>query len=201
MFVCAEPRLETWSPDFSSSGQADPIWARLRCGGVELCNSLGWVDWLENPVQVQLCESCGTPFCADGGFVHISRLGDLILWTAPQDSPDPAAPHEALKTLGAIAFPAAVWQTLGALPADRYPPANHRAVAEAWTLGAKVDRELLAPLLAPLLANPQAIGTWQVRSVSETGARVEFIHGWPAFAFIGETAHIALNADLVLVPV
>ena len=88
MLLYDKPSLEKWSPDFSSSGQSSPVWTRLKYGQVELCNSLEWTDWTPNPVQVQICDACGTPGCASGGYVHISVLNDLVLWTVPQPSGD-----------------------------------------------------------------------------------------------------------------
>src|SRR5262245_57164587 len=84
MKICSDIGLEKWRPDFSSSGQKSPTWTRSRCEGVELFNSLESTTWTENPVQVVLCDACGHEGCASGGYVHVSRLGDFVLWTTPQ---------------------------------------------------------------------------------------------------------------------
>ena len=55
VLVCHDPELVAWRPDFSSSGQSDPDWTLVRCRGERLTNALNWVDWSENPVQVELC--------------------------------------------------------------------------------------------------------------------------------------------------
>jgi hypothetical protein len=135
MFVCRDPRLEKWKPDFSSSEQADPDWARVVCDETELTNSLDWLEWDENPVQVQVCDACGHIGCASGGYVHVSRLADLVLWTAPQlDLSDfhertEYAPTTVLKKLGAVAILAATWDAWPTPRASSLEPANFRCVA------------------------------------------------------------------------
>src|SRR4051794_12207457 len=84
MRFCDQPVFERWSPDFSSSGLANPVWTRAKCDGSELCNSLEWTDWEDDPVQVQLCDACGTPGCASGGYARISALAGFVLWTPPR---------------------------------------------------------------------------------------------------------------------
>ena len=153
MTTCTAFSLEKWTPDFTSSGGGSPLWIRLRCGPLELCNSLEWVEWSVNPVQVQICDACGAIDCASGGYVHLSRLRDLVLWTAPQAEPmddwakGQYAPLIALESLGAIAFPEQTWSALGAAASDipgpeRVEVSNWRAVAEAWALGPSRPRNL-----------------------------------------------------------
>lgn len=84
MIFVDRPELETWCPDFSSSGQSDPTWTRLRSGSLVLANSLEAPEWDTNPVQVIVCEACGHPQCATGGYVHVSRTPRHVVWTAPQ---------------------------------------------------------------------------------------------------------------------
>lgn len=146
MIICSETSMEKWSPNFSSSGQVSPVWTRLRFQNTELCNTLEWVDWLENPVQVQICDACGTINCASGGYIHISRLLELVLWTTPQiDVADEWArcrysPIFPLESLGAIGFPMQTWLDLRTSFPDlpdpsKLPKANCRAVVDAWALG------------------------------------------------------------------
>ena len=141
MKLCADVSLETWTPNFSTSGQPDPRWTRARWAGVELCNSLEWAEWAENPVQVILCEACGYAGCASGGYVHVSQLDGRVLWTAPQiDTSDEwsVAQHAAaaaVRRLGAVAFPAATWEQWKMLARDlpavaALPAANGRALAD-----------------------------------------------------------------------
>jgi hypothetical protein len=138
MFVCDQLRTEVWHPDFSTSSQVSPTWTRVTCRGVEITNSLEWAYWLENPVQVILCDACGTEACASGGYVHVSRLPRHVLWSAPQAEPDEVLRF--LHRLGALAIPIETWNewstTIHELPhADRLAPANYAAIADAWILG------------------------------------------------------------------
>jgi hypothetical protein len=146
MTICTDIELQKWSPDFSSSGQANPLWTRLKFRGTELCNSIEWAEWQSNPVQVQLCDACGTIGCASGGYIHVSTFGSLVLWTGPQlpaiddwtTAQNGAA--AALRILGSIAFTVETWDavraTVPCLPGKpALPTANRRAVADAWTLG------------------------------------------------------------------
>jgi hypothetical protein len=147
MIMCRDCTVETWSPDFSSSGQSNPIWTRVRFEGAELVNTLEWVDWGRNPVQVELCDACGTPDCRSGGYVHVSRFDGFVLWTAPQEinvadewAVSQYEPASVLKKFGAIAVPDEKWKEWKAIAHDLpappvFPRANGRALAEAWALG------------------------------------------------------------------
>jgi hypothetical protein len=165
MKVCSDFTVEAWSPDFSSSSQANPRWTRVRWSGIDLCNSLEWADWMRNPVQVRLCDACGCQGCAHGNYVHISNLGDFVLWTTPQvDTRDDwekrqNAPLPALGLLGAVAIPPSTWEQWRVLApqlpeAPALPKANGLALAEAWILGEGRPtniQELLPMLRARLL--------------------------------------------------
>jgi hypothetical protein len=146
MRICDRLHVATWRPDFSSSEQVSPTWTRLRCDEREISDSIEWVEWLRNPVQVELCDACGHAGCASGGFVHVSRLGDFVLWTRPQLARGPSVLEpEAdvwaeLRTRGALAVRASAWNDLAAMEpelpfAQRFVRANHAAVADAWILG------------------------------------------------------------------
>jgi hypothetical protein len=115
MIIIDAAEIEHWTPDFSSSEQQNPDWVRLRFRDQLLCNSMSWVDWSTNPVQVEICEQCGVIHCASGGYVQISRLGDLIVWTrptSPRDDNGTLPEYRAssgIRHFGAIAIPVAVW--------------------------------------------------------------------------------------------
>jgi hypothetical protein len=115
VLICTNPQLVEWTPDFSSSGQPSPQWTEVRCNGERLTNALNWIDWNQNPVQVELCEECGVTGCARGGYVHVSRDDDFVLWTAPRIDPDDqfeahrSAPTEVVIRHGAVAIPIDVW--------------------------------------------------------------------------------------------
>lgn len=162
MLLCANPQVAGWTPDFSSSGLPSPRWSRLTFGGIDLCNSLEFVDWTANPVQVEICDQCGTIGCGPGGYVHASRMSDLVLWTAPQiDTTDEFAraqfaPANALSRYGSIAIPAAHWERIREIVPDvpiasSLPPTNATAIADAWVRGK--GRNLAAPEVPSMLTN------------------------------------------------
>jgi hypothetical protein len=181
VLFCHCPTLEKWSPDFSSSGLPNPIWTRVLCDETELCNSLEWTEWIQNPVQVQLCDACGTVGCASGGYIQLSAIGDYVFWTTPQsdkvsegvDAPFPAA---ALVKFGAVAFPNEAWERLRSaeyeVPEARcVSRANGLALLDAWAVGPgrprAVDR--LLPMLRTRLLSGETL---------EPAAAIEWIERW-----------------------
>jgi len=165
MQFCDRPTFATWSPDFSSSELPNPVWTRAKCDKTELCNSLEYVEWDQNPVQVQICGASGTVGCASGGYVHTSTVDDYVFWTMPQigkvgePTIDRLFPATGLVKLGAIAFPIESWTQFRAVaphvPEARcLPRANGRALWDAWALGQgrpKAVGRLLPMLRARLL--------------------------------------------------
>lgn len=159
MKICSDIALEKWTPDFSSSGQVSPTWTRSLCEKVEFFNSLEWIAWTDNPVQVVLCDACGHEGCAAGGYVHVSRLGDFVLWTRPQVDAEgswEATQYEAawpLKRFGAIAIPKRAWdewRMISSLPQiDAFTPANGGAIFDAWFLAPARSRRIdeIVPML------------------------------------------------------
>lgn len=143
MIDCGNYQLEKWQPDFSSSGQSSPEWIRVKCSDVKICNSLEWLDWEDNPVQVEICDACGTPGCQSGGYVHVSRLGEHILWTKPYiDESDEWARTQyeaafALRKAGSVVIPDSVlsqWQreTNKNRSLNWYPRTTRADLAAAW---------------------------------------------------------------------
>lgn len=135
MFVCTDLRTEQWGPDFMPTP-----WTRLTCNGREIANALEGAEWSENPVQVVLCDACGSEGCSPGGYVHVSRLGEYVLWTAPQLDDEAYEPPYFLRSLGALAIPVETWRAWSSsirdvLPPERFAPSNHAVVADAWILG------------------------------------------------------------------
>lgn len=97
---------------------------------------------MDNPVQVQICDACGTPGCGSGGYVHVSALNDVVLWTLPQsgeiDKDDLAA--TATWRFGSVAFPDTVWDSFRSAAIEvpdmkRLPRSNGIALRDAWTAG------------------------------------------------------------------
>jgi hypothetical protein len=194
------------------------------------------VEWLNNPVQVIICEACGERACASGGFVHVSRLDRYVLWSAAQRSSDGdddygydafEIPHMISKR-GALAIPIPSWNewsaTIREVPrAERLTPANHAAVADAWTLGpARTTDTLLTHLKDRLVAgdtlekesalnlvqrtlnyfraNAQTSFDRPLINPDEVSARIETLWfdgpaelDWPAFAFAGNDTYFVLD--------
>jgi hypothetical protein len=181
MLLCEKPILEKWSPDFSSSGLSSPVWTRVKYGRIELCNSLEWTDWTPNPVQVQICDACGSPGCASGGYVHISVLKELVLWTAPQPSQISRDNFGATATevFGSVAFPRNVWDSIRVAAREvadtkRFPGSDGIAIRDAWTAGQSrpnAPDDLLPWLRSRLLA----ADTLEVTAAVE---QVEFWLNW-----------------------
>jgi hypothetical protein len=184
VFVCDDLRTEVWRPDFSSSAQASPVWTRVLCRGMQITNSLEWVEWTENPVQVVLCDACGYAQCASGGYVHVSRWNDCVLWSAPQRTGDDDLADEEyetprmLRTVGALAIPIAVWNdwatAIGRLPrANRIIQSNHAAVADAWVLGRGRSTGTIVPYLRDRLVGCDTLEREQaIALVEQTLARL-----------------------------
>ncbi|MBV9764974.1 MAG: hypothetical protein JOZ48_09025 [Acidobacteriaceae bacterium] len=143
MLFCDRLSVEAWSPDFSSSGSANPVWTRARCDGVELCNSLEGIDWSSNPIQVQICDACGITGCASGSYIHLSAMRSTVFWTTPrredasQILEGSFLPATALARFGAVAFPASAWDSLRVRAPEvpeinRLAAADGRAIRDAW---------------------------------------------------------------------
>jgi hypothetical protein len=145
MLACLEPTLVPWTPAFSKVAQEPVQWTQLLCDGVELSNSLESAEWAENPVQVLVCGACGTARCASGGYVHVSRLGDHLLWTRPfRPDSDVSwqtehAPSYSIVRRGAVLIPSAVWSEWARRfsnlsPFQRFPPTRLIDLFQAWIL-------------------------------------------------------------------
>jgi hypothetical protein len=198
VLICNRPTLEKWSPDFSSSEQANPIWTRITSGETELCNSLESTEWMENPVQVQICDACGTVGCASGGYIHLSAIEDYVFWTIPQsdkvsegiDAPFPAT---ALVKFGAVAFPNEAWERLHAaeyeVPEARcISRANGLALIDAWAVGPGRPQavERLLPMLRARLLACETL---------EPAAAIEWIERW--LNWFQSRANLAVDGSIV----
>lgn len=65
--------------DFTSSGQGRPVMTELLLDGTVVANAVELTDWTEDPVQIEVCGSCGYVHCASGGWVSIKRLGEGMM--------------------------------------------------------------------------------------------------------------------------
>ena len=162
MLFCDQPSFEKWSPDFSTSGLSNPIWTRVRCVQAELCNSLEWTEWSTNPVQVEICEACGTVGCASGGYVNVSSLRDVVLWTRPYPVKTETQffPATAIERFGSVAIPLSVCERFRSAATEVPEPesltrTDGSTLCSAWASGQtrpKAVDQLVPWLCARLLA-------------------------------------------------
>src|SRR6266540_622590 len=169
MLVCENAEFVPWRPDFSSSEQPSPAWTKVICRGEQLANGVEAVDWFDEPaVQVELCESCGFAGCESGGYVHISRIGRYVLWTAPHvDLNDPFesyqyGPSAPLRRYGGVAIPGDEWERwrgqFPSLPdADAFPRASRRDLYAAWHGEAPIFRDFDDPTQLVQLVRERAV--------------------------------------------
>lgn len=185
MLVCEAPELVPWQPNFSSSGQASPLWTRLVCDGLEICNTMEGSHWADPElVQVIVCEECGHPGCAGGGYARLSRLASYVLLSRP--FPDPGdpwyvseyRPSHAIGKHGAVAVPLAAWtrwcERFDNLPhPDALPPSRRSHLDAAWRLeriysprdeGAPPARVLRDRLIAAALRSTEEASAISLRS-------------------------------------
>jgi hypothetical protein len=164
MLLCDRTSIEKWSPDFSTSELSNPVWTRVKYVQTVLCNSPEWTPWSANPVQVEICDACGSVGCASGGYVHVSALGDVVLWTLPGhltaiDAEEPGPfPATAIEKFGSVAFPVGVWEAFrtAAVEVPKIESLNRadgRALHDAWAVGQTLPKALdqLMPLLRACL--------------------------------------------------
>jgi hypothetical protein len=74
-------RPHTYS--FASSGQGAHEDLILQADDQELVNMLRLVDWSEDPVQVVVCDACGTVGCASGNYIAVRRLANYVAFAPP----------------------------------------------------------------------------------------------------------------------
>ena len=175
MIICQNLSLSRWAPDLSSSGRGTPQWTRARCGDAELVNSVEWVEWEVNPVQVLVCEACGYSGCESGNYVHVSLLSNHVLWTAPQvDANDEFAawqyaPPAVVWQHGLVALQLQDWIRLRELNANvpgsqQLPRATRRVLADGWRMSApwphRADGlEAIVPMLEDRLVGTDRLDT------------------------------------------
>ncbi len=148
MVYCDSLENVKWAPDFSSSGVKSLTWTKLVCKGIELCNSIKDIEWGVNPIQVKICDACGSTGCASGGYIKISKFSDYLIWTRPdKENFDEFqevqyAPSWKLLKHGPIIIPIEIWNELRKnflnLPLPTvYPDTTRADVADAWFLETK----------------------------------------------------------------
>ena len=215
MLVCAMPEFVPWQPNFSSSGQSDPDWTRLVCGGLELSNAISWVDWLEEPaVQVQLCETCrASNAVREHGGVAIP-LDEWIQWRhrfTGLPSPDGFPSTTRLDLLDA-------WQAEAPGFGSWDQPDQLLSLAREWAVAAEPSEtsealERLEALVQWFRAEPDAVVEGELVPVGDGEVTVEtlyldvpdtfdrpVLHEWTALARHDGRVTPVFGGELVLVP-
>jgi hypothetical protein len=122
---------------------------------LELCNGLEAVDWTSRPIQVEVCEACGTVGCDDAGYVQISRAGEDLLWTPPQRRETSSA----IRRHGAVLIRNAAWErcrmAVARVPAARdFATLRRLDLVHAWISGTHgIGRVESIDALEPMLAS------------------------------------------------
>jgi hypothetical protein len=152
MLACSALTTSVWSPDLSSSGRDQPRWTRIACDGTELINGLESVAWDAPNIQVQVCEECGTPDCEIGGYVRVTRLADIVLWSAPRPDLEhdwgqevavtQFTPSVAVQRHGGVIISGDAWEQLRrasqSVPAlGDLPPSTRADVEQVWLAEAR----------------------------------------------------------------
>src|SRR5688572_16755934 len=65
--------------DFTSSGQGRHSSTAVYADGAEIINALDLVQFVDGPIQLQVCGHCGITRCASGGWVSPRRFGEGLL--------------------------------------------------------------------------------------------------------------------------
>ena len=134
--------------DFSSSGQGRLPATAIDADGVRLVNALEFVDVDSSATQVEICDCCGSPHCAPGGWVAFRRIGARVIWIPAWHEMEKGSwelseygPPSFLNRRGAPVFNPEAWNHLRTICAD-LPPAvalpelNSREVARLWQCSA-----------------------------------------------------------------
>lgn len=198
MLFVEQPLLEKWSPDLSGAGLSSPVWTRLKSAGIELCNSLEWVPWQTNPVQVHICDTCGVAGCASDGYVHLSVLRNIVLWTVASSSDQTSVdrqfgPARVIGRFGCVAFPADVWtrlrESVSQVPeVAALDKADGNSLSDAWIM-CRIGRPMLAKDLMPWLR-----GNLLAADSLNTSTALAWVERW--LRWFGENSAIPLQGSL-----
>lgn len=145
--------------DFSSSEQGLRKATAIDAAGVRLFNAIEFVEFESSATQVEICEDCGIPGCASGGWVAFRRLSMRVVWIpawhrmerAHCESDDEYRPPAFLSTRGAPVFTAHAWDQLRSL---------HRGLPPADALSTLGSRE--AARLVQMSAPGRVLGDFSV---------------------------------------
>jgi hypothetical protein len=127
--------------DFSSSGQGRRAGTAVSAAGIRLFNAIELVDVGFSATQVEVCEYCGVPQCAPGGWVAFRRIGERVVWVPAwvemengKGEMSEYSPPSFLQSRGAPVSSAPAWDRLRALQsglpdAHALPQINSREAA------------------------------------------------------------------------
>lgn len=143
MLFCDHPTLDVWTRDFSTSGLANPTWTRAKCGEVELCNSLNALIGVQTRSKFRSATPAVLLGAPPEGYVHISILKDVVLWTMPQREKSEALegklfPASCVARFRAVAFPKSVWTSFHEAAIE--VPEPEALPSRSATLGSTVPR-------------------------------------------------------------
>jgi hypothetical protein len=82
MWMVTNLKKEPRSYSFESSGQGLHRDEALVADGVTLLNMMERVEWTDDPMQVQICTSCGYAHCARGDYVAVRRVPGFVVLVA-----------------------------------------------------------------------------------------------------------------------
>jgi len=122
------------------------VWTQIRFARETLCNSVEFVDWDSDPVQLTICDFCGTPGCSSGGYARVTTTGSQLLLVEPELSFDgEEASYSAshlLRRFGALVIPADVAVAMQIAPLTRFRGTTRRDIINAWLLDSPFQTNL-----------------------------------------------------------
>ncbi len=127
--------------DFSSSDQGRRSATAVSAAGTRLFNAIEFVEFEPSATQVEVCDKCGVPHCAPGGWVAIRRIGESVVWIPARDRMETGdwemseyGPPAFLQRKGALVLSAPAWDRIRVLhsvlpDAHALEPINSRDAA------------------------------------------------------------------------
>lgn len=148
--------------DFSFSEQGLRKATAIDAAGVRLFNAIELVEFEPSATQIQICEGCGYPHCASGGWVTFRRLGMRVVWIpawhrmerAHWESDDEYRPPAFLSARGAPVFTVSAWDQLRSLHGG-LPPADALSTLDSREAARLVQMSAPGRVLGELPAKPQ----------------------------------------------